>query len=149
MNVPGLRSPHVKTGGIVYFARMLDKIRLHAAGNLPSDYLENLGKGFDERIIDFLRLKYSMLVERMKQGGTDEEILAWAYQYGRKPSEEEIEVWNDFMSKRGWNDPMSPRLAMRLKEGGFEDRTDIQTFFDFIDLDEGRDPVNRSLDCVA
>ena len=83
-----------------------------------------------------------MLVERVKQqGGADDELLAWAYQHGRKPSEEEIEVWNDFMSKRGWNDPMSPRLTMRLKEAGFENRTDIQTFFDFIDLDEGRDPA--------
>jgi hypothetical protein len=27
MTVPDLRSPHVKTGGLVYFARMLDKIR--------------------------------------------------------------------------------------------------------------------------
>jgi len=140
MNVPGLRSPHVKTGGIVYFARMLDKIRLHAAGKLPADYQENLGKGFDERLVDFLRLKYPMLVERVKQGGRDDLILAWCFEYGRKPSEEEIEVWNDFMRKRGWNDPMSERLAMRLKEGGFENRTDIQTFFDFIDLDEGRDP---------
>ena len=140
MNIPGLRSPHQKTGGIVYFGRMLDKIRLHAAGKLPSDYHENLGKGFDERIVDFLRLKYSMLVERVKQGGTDEEILAWCYESGRHPSEDEIEVWNDFMRKRGWNDPMSARLAMRLKAGGFENRTDLQTFFDFIDLDEERDP---------
>ena len=31
--------------------------------------------------------------------------------------------------------------AMRLKEAGFENRTDIQTFFDFIELDEGRDPA--------
>jgi len=141
MNVPGLRSPHHKTGGIVYFGRMLDKIRLHAAGQLPSDYHENLGKGFDERLIDFLRLKYSALVDRVKQGGADEEILAWCYEHGRKPSEEEIEVWNDFMRKRGWKDPMSPRLAMRLKEAGCEHRSDIQTFFDFIDLDEGRDPA--------
>lgn len=143
MNVPGLRSPHEKIGGLVYFARMLDKIRLHAEGKLPVDYHENLGKGFDERAVDFLRLKYSMLVARVKQGGTDAAILAWAYEYGRKPSEEEIEVWNDFMSKRGWNDAMSPRLAMRLKEGGFENRTDIQTFFDYIDLDEGRDPAAK------
>ena len=120
---------------------MLDKIRLHSAGSLPADYHENLGKGFDERLVDFLRLKYSMLVERVKQGGTDEEILEWGYHHGRKPSEEEIEVWNDFMRKRGWNDPMSERLAMRLKEAGFENRTDIQTFFDFIELDEGRDPA--------
>jgi len=39
-HVPGLRSPYVKVGRLVYFGRMLDKIRLHAAGRLPvADYL--------------------------------------------------------------------------------------------------------------
>jgi hypothetical protein len=42
------------------------------------------------------------------------------------------------MRKRGWRDDGSAALERRLKEGGFEKRTDIQTTFDFIDLDEGR-----------
>ena len=74
----------------------------------------------------------------VKDGGSDEEILAWAHQHGRKSSEEEIEVWNEFMRKRGWSDEASERLQSRLAEMGAADRNDIQTFFDFIDLDEGR-----------
>jgi hypothetical protein len=42
------------------------------------------------------------------------------------------------MRKRGWNDSGSEKLKQRLAEGGHQMRTDIQTFFDFIDLDEGR-----------
>jgi gluconokinase len=141
MNVPCLRSPHDKTRGIVYFGRMLDKIRLHTAGKLPGDYLGNLGIGFDERCVKFLWVEYPALVARVKQGGTDDDILEWCFGQGRKPSDEEIEVWNEFMRKRGWNDDGSARLQQRLVEGGFEKRTDIQTFFDFIDLDEGRDPA--------
>ena len=38
-----LRSPAEKVGGIVYFGRMLDKIRLHARGELAPDYHPNLG----------------------------------------------------------------------------------------------------------
>ena len=38
-------SGHDTVGGVVFFARMLDKIRLHAAGELPDDY--NLGSGHD------------------------------------------------------------------------------------------------------
>ena len=38
MKVPGLRSDYVKVGGIVFFGRMLDKIRLKAAGQLPPAY---------------------------------------------------------------------------------------------------------------
>ncbi len=117
---------------------MIDKIRLHAAVKLPADYLPNLGGGFDERCLDFLWIEYAPLVERVKQGGTDEEILEWAFNQGRKPSDEEIEVWNDFMRKRGWNDEATERLEMRKRESSIPERADIQTFFDYIDFDEGR-----------
>ncbi len=143
MNVPGLRSPHEKVGGIFYFPRMLDKIRLHAAGKLPADFQKNLGIGFDGRIVNFLWVEYPAVVARVKQGGSDEEILEWCFQHGRKPSDEEIEIWNEFMRKRGWNDEATEILQRRLREGGFENRTDVQTIFDYIDLDEGRDPRDR------
>lgn len=138
MKVANLRSPYDKTSGIVYFGRMLDKIRLHAQGKLPKDYHENLGKGFDERCLKFLKVGYPELIERVKLGGTDQEILDWCFANGRKPSEEDIEVWNEFLRKRGWNDEMSERLLIRKKEIGAENRNDIQSFFDFIDADEGR-----------
>ncbi len=138
MNVPNLRSPATKLGGLFYFARMIDKIRLHAAHELPADYVPNLGSGFDERALSFLWIEYPALVERVKAGGTDEEILEWACEQGRRPSEEEIEIWNDFMRKRGWNDEATERLGQRKQESGFAERVEIQTFFDYIDADEGR-----------
>lgn len=138
MNVEHLRSPHEKCGGIYYFARMVDKIRLFGAGELPAEYHPNLGSGFDGRCCSFLWIEYPALVQRVKLGGSDEEILDWAFQQGHKPSDEEIEVWNDFMRKRGWNDESTERLLSRKAEAGASDREDIQTFFDFIDLDEGR-----------
>ena len=64
-----LRSPSEKIGGLFYFGRMLDKIRLHAKGELPPDYHANLGKGFDEKCVKFLRVNYDDLVERVKEGG--------------------------------------------------------------------------------
>ena len=104
MHVPGLRSPHDKFGGIVYFGRTLDKIRLHAAGRLPPGY--NLGTEdwtfFDARCTRFLGVDYAALRERVLLGGSDEEMLNWCFQEGRKPNEEEIDIWNTFMAKRGW-----------------------------------------------
>lgn len=139
MQVENLRSPYIQCRGIYYVPRMLDKIRLHLAGALPVDYLANLGGGFDARCLSFLWIEYAPLVERVKEGGADDEIMEWAFAQGRKPSEEEIEIWNEFMRKRGWNDEMSERLAQRKREGHIADREDIQTFFDYIDFDEGRD----------
>ena len=143
MHVQNLRSPYVQVGGLYYIPRMLDKIRLRAAGELPQEYHANLGGGFDARAISFLWLEYPALVERVKQGGSDDDILAWAVAQGRQPSPEEIEIWNDFMSKRGWNDDGSERLEMRKKESGLDGRGDIQTFFDYIDADEGRPLVKK------
>jgi hypothetical protein len=143
MNVPNLRSSYVQIDGIYYFARMLDKIRLHSEGSLPPDFQSNLGTGFDGRCVSFLRIEYPALVKRVRDGGSDGEILAWAFAEGRKPSAEEIEIWNDFMRKRGWNDESSQRLALRKQESGFPERDDIQTFFDYIDMDEGRDPRRK------
>ncbi|MEO7319710.1 MAG: DUF5069 domain-containing protein [Chthoniobacteraceae bacterium] len=138
MHVENLRSPFVQCGRIFYFPRMIDKIRLHAAGQLPHDYQANLGGGFDARLLSFLWIEYAPLVERVKEGGTDEEILEWAFNQGRKPSDEEIEIWNDFMRKRGWNDESSNRIAQRKRESGISDRDDIQTFFAYIDIDEAK-----------
>ena len=138
-----LRSPNDKVGGLFYFGRMLDKIRLHAKGELPPDYHENLGKGFDQKCVTFLRVNYDQLVEHVKQGSTDEQTLEWCFSVGRRPSEDEIYVWNEFMRKRGWNDEVSETLKRRKTEAGIADRSDIETAFQFIDADEGRSLANN------
>ncbi len=136
------RSPAEKVGGLVYFGRMLDKIRTHAKGELPPEYVEKLGDGFDGRCCRFLGLQYEDVVARVKEGGTDEEIFRWAMEHGRKPSAEDIENWNEFLRQCGWNDSITPTLERRKKESGLQDRADIETMFQFIDVDEGR-PLNR------
>jgi gluconokinase len=138
MTVPGLRSPYVKTRGLMYFARMLDKIRLHAKGSLPSDYHANLGEGFDKLCAQFLRVNYADLAGQANKLSSDEAVLDWCEATGRKPDESDFEVWNEFMRKRGWNDGASERLRQRKAESGFANRDEIQTFFDYIDADEGR-----------
>jgi gluconokinase len=133
-----LRSPGATVGGLVYFGRMLDKIRAHQQRSLPPDYEANLGRGFDEFCAEFLRINYSELVERVHQGGSDEEILAWCFARGCRPSAGEIFVWNDFMRKRGWEDDISDTLTRRKKDTGMAGRSEIRTMFEFIDADEGR-----------
>jgi gluconokinase len=78
---------------------MLDKLRLHARGELPPDYLPWLGKGFDDRYCHFLRVEYAALVARTLQGGSDEDILARCFKVGRPLSDEDIEVWSDFRAE--------------------------------------------------
>jgi Domain of unknown function (DUF5069) len=134
-----VRSPGEKVGGLVYFGRMLDKIRMHAKGDLPADYQPKLGNGFDGWCVGFLRVDYQDLANRVKEGGTDEEILEWCFLRGRKPADTEIYVWNEFMRKRGWDDELSETLIRRKKEAGMAGRSEIRTMFNFIDADEGRE----------
>jgi gluconokinase len=134
------KSPKEMTGGMMYFPRMLDKIRLHASGELGEDYLPNLGRAraADGACANFLRVKYEELRDRVLAGGTDEEILEWCYEKGRRLNRGDLVVWNGFVSKLGWNDFVTPMLEDQKQKGGFAHRTDIVTVPDFIDLDEGR-----------
>jgi gluconokinase len=69
---------------------------------------------------------------------SDEQLLAWARENGSNPTEEQVEVWNWFMCKRGWKDDGTSTLERRKRESGFESREDIETMFDYLDADEGR-----------
>lgn len=136
-----VRSPAAKLGGLVYFGRMLDKIRVHARGELPEEYQPNLGKGFDAKCCAFLHLDYAEVARRVKEGASDDEMLEWALNTGRRPNQAEIDMWNEFMRKFGWRDQAAEILARRKREGGMTDRADIETMFQFIDADEGRAPA--------
>jgi hypothetical protein len=141
MEIHGLRSPYEVIGGIVYFGRMVDKIRLQAAGALPSAYHSSLGnaspRSLDGYCCRFLQIDYSALAAQSLQGGTDESLFQWACQVGRKPSDKDAEIWNAFMQKRGWRDETSGRLREQTLKAGMTDRG-VSTFFDFFDADEGR-----------
>ena len=70
------RSPYDTEGGLVYLPRMLDKIRMDLAGEIGDDYREYLGKGFDGRCCQFLRVDYEAVKAQVAAGKDDVEILA-------------------------------------------------------------------------
>ena len=131
-------SPYDTCHGLIYFPRMIDKIRKHADGQLGPDYVPNLGKGFDVRCCSLLGVDYAALVTAVGTSLSDDQAWEWALKNGNILTEEQIEVWNGFMTRRGWKDDLVEILERRKKEGGFETRDDIQTMFDYIDADEGR-----------
>jgi len=135
-------SDHIETKGLIYFARMLNKIRLKARGELPPDYFTGVDENptmFDARCTRFLGVNYDDLVERTLKGGPDEEILEWCFEHGRRPNEEDILMFNAFLTKRGWRDSFTEALEQMKRGRGFQNRTDIQTFFDFHKADEEGD----------
>ncbi len=108
------------------------------AGQLPPDLHQNLGGGFDKRCVDFLQVAYDELARKVIEGLDDRTALEWCFSAGQQPSAEQIYVWNEFMRKRGWKDEGTEMLERRKRESGLENRDDILTMFDYIDVDEGR-----------
>ena len=131
-------SPTVACGGLVYFPRMLDKIRLMLAGALPEVYEANLGKAMDNCTCQFLHVDYTDVRAQVAAGHDDDQVLAWCMESGRRPNAFEIQMFNEFMAKQGFRDDLSDRLRWRKDEAGISGRDDIQTFFDYLDFDEGR-----------
>jgi hypothetical protein len=133
-------SGYIEVGGLLLFARMLDKIRKHARGVLHERHVPFLGKGFDLRLCQFLRVDYDRLKARVLAGGRDEEILGWCQEHGRGLNVTDILVWNSFVAKRGWRDETTAALKADKAKSGLADRHDIMTFLDFYEVDEGRAP---------
>ena len=72
----------------------------------------------------------------------DEALLAWAEERGGRRPDLDCGPGNAFMMKRGFRDEVSAKPATRIQESGLEGKP-IRTMFDYIDFDEGRDPVSE------
>jgi hypothetical protein len=132
--------PLIPVGGLLYFGRMLDKIRKHARGELREDFHANLGKGMDARLCHFLHVDYEALKAQVLAGAGDDAALEWCYTQNRRLNADEILIWNDFLTKRGRDDAATPTLEKFKAEAGLSARADIRTFLEFWAVDEGRKP---------
>lgn len=136
-----IRSPYDKVSGIVLVARLIDKVRLHAAGKLPAGYHVGFIAGnrtFDYRFCRFIDITFEVFTASVLAGGSDEAILERCLAQGRRPDAEQVEVWNTFMMKRGWRDSGTLSLIRSKAEAGLSHRDDLITFFELMDVEEGR-----------
>jgi hypothetical protein len=132
------RSPYEKIGGLVFLGRTIDKIRLKAAGQLRPDFFALMGDGYDARLMRYLNLDYAKFAEFVLTSVSDEECWRYCVQNGRTLNDVDILIWNDFAAKRGWKDGVSELLEKFKAGSGLAGRIDIQTFFEYWEVDEGR-----------
>ena len=122
-----------------YFARMCSKIRLHGEGKLPADYFDMLGQGFDGRTCRYLGVSYEAVREQVLSGMTNEELLDWCHEHGRRLNAEELLIYNSFMSKLGWRDDETDEfIPSQIGNYGLAEDCGAVTDFDLIEMDEGR-----------
>jgi gluconokinase len=75
LRIPGLRHSAENVAGIVFFGRMVDKIRLHAESKLPPDYKRGIGT--DGRVCRFLHVEYQAVVARVLDGACSDSSAHW------------------------------------------------------------------------
>ena len=131
-------SPCQKTSGIVYFARLCSKIRLMQSETLHPDFHPNMGKAMDLWTCQFLHVEYDDLKKMVESGATDQDALDWCLKQGVPPNENELGWWTSYMRNTGFRDHLTEKLNFRKEEAGWQDRDDIQTFFNYLDAEDGR-----------
>ena len=133
------RSPRETMDGWSYLPRYLDKIRLHLAGKLHSDYTENFGKGFDGFWLKAAGVTHEQMIGVVKNSVTDGEVCDWVRNHVKKSPAEKAAHWQDTLNRpKADNAEAVARLKMRKEQAGMAHRDDIRNFVDFIDADEKR-----------
>ncbi|KAF0093633.1 MAG: Uncharacterized protein E1N59_2621 [Puniceicoccaceae bacterium 5H] len=137
-------SPYEETGGLYYFPRMMSKIRLHAAGQLPEVYHPYLERGYNLWLCDYLGVRYPDLARVAIEGNlSNEEALQWCYDHGRGPlSAIQIKIWNAFAEQRGRKDDRTESLQKEIEASGLTGRG-IETNFDLFLAEEGHPAPTR------
>lgn len=133
------RSPREMMCGWVHLPRFVDKLRLHLAGRLHSDYHENLTKGFDGRWLAAAGVDAARFTEVVHRSMTDGEVADWVREHVRVGAEAKEAFNRTLLHYPPPDDPPGQeRLRWRKAQCGLGDRDDIRCMFDLIDADEGR-----------
>lgn len=143
MELP-LRSPREKLGEYVILPRLIDKVRLHAADALPSDYVRNLlkpGLTLDGRFLKFTGLTADALEGAILADPTDAHVLAWVDEHAVVHSDAEKQAWSEKAAAFHPDPRVARFLMMSLPDLATSLDLTRFTLFDLIDMDEGRLPV--------
>jgi hypothetical protein len=145
MSSPPLRSPRDTLGGYVILPRLIDKVHLHARGELPREYQANLlkvGLALDGRFLAFTNLDGEQFRQVILSAGSDEAVLAWVEQHAHPHSMEERREWaaqldayRSTAEVAEYRRRVYPELAAKVD-------VKMLSVFDLIDMDEGKVPIS-------
>src|SRR5213594_1855527 len=132
------RSSKELLGGYAHLARMIDKARAREAG-LNGDYIYPCP--LDKTLLSFLEVSEQDFAYAAKSR-TDTLILEWLAIHARPRSKKQIEIWNKELLERRPDDEAQWAYFKKTRDAIDPSRTDIVTWINLLDLEEGR-PVPR------
>jgi hypothetical protein len=135
------RSVHEKLAGIVQLARTLDKARAYNAGLLGEYHYDC---PMDQELFNFLGTDHVQFARKAAEL-EDAEMERWVHDmFLSRKNPREIRAWNDSWAAHG-PEPGSDgeRHFLDLRGRIAPQRTDVTSWADLLDLEEGRIVHNR------
>jgi hypothetical protein len=134
-DLPSSYIPHPATG-LLHLPRFIAKIRKHLKGELPKSYQRNFCKGFDRFLCLHLGVDPEQVIQCVRESHTDEELTTRLLNLF--PTDLRVHVWNRELVQKGMSEMGKEALDDAKRKMGAQHRTDIISFADMIDFDEGR-----------
>lgn len=135
-DLPSPYLPHPATG-LLHLPRFIAKIRKHLKGELPASYQRNFCRGFDRFLCLHLGIDPEALIDCVRESGEDpaelERRLLELF-----PEDVGAARWNRELVQKGMSEMGREALQQAKEKMGAGDRTDLISFADMIDFDEGR-----------
>ncbi|MCS6296749.1 MAG: DUF5069 domain-containing protein [Nitrospira sp.] len=133
------RSMKTRLAGYVHLARMIDKCRAVLAGT-EGEYIYPCP--MDDRLLEFTGITADQFTDAVKAHPTDDGVAEWLRRTATLHDTAELETWNSRLLDRGPSSPESAAKFKKYRDAVDPSRTDIKTWSDLQDLEEGR-PVPR------
>jgi hypothetical protein len=134
------RSPKQEMAGLVHLPRMIDKGRAYKENKL-ADYI--FPCPLDKIILNFLRIDTEVFAN-MTRDKKDEEINDWAKELTESKSQGDLDFINKQILERRPDSEDRLNYFNDLRNKIDPSRTDVDTWADLIDLEEGRLPPKNS-----
>jgi hypothetical protein len=128
------RSVQDKLAGYVHLARMLDKCRATHAGTQGA-YIYPCP--LDRRLLEFAGMTPEQFAEGVR-GRTDAEVVTWFRHTATPHTDAEIDAWNRTMLALQPDSDEKWAYFRSIRDALDATRTDITTWADLLDLEEGR-----------
>lgn len=130
------RSPKVKMAGLVHLARMIDKAQAYKENQI-ADY--DYPCPLDKIILNFLSIDSDAFAGKAMEGG-DDAIRTWAEETLKNKKPEEFVFINDQILERKPDSEDRLKYFSEVRDRIDPSRTDVNSWVDLLDLEEGRLP---------
>ena len=134
------RSPKQKIAGLVHLGRMIDKARAYKEKKL-ADYIYPCP--LDKIILDFFCIEADTFAD-MTIEKKDEEISSWAKELIKSKSPDELDLINKIILEKKPDSEDRLKYYNKIRDKIDPSRSDLTTWVDLLDLEEGRFPPKVS-----